>query len=233
MTRKQICRVAVIGAGISGVVSAAHLLQNGIEVVVFERNPAAGGVWYASRTLPLLKLIQCQASRRPTTAGTTISLHQTIHRRPARHNTWITQRACHPQTRAAWVSSQVRCCQTKTTSHVHSPAYDSLKNNVSTPLMRVKLGPWPEGTPDYVSHTVMKEYIQTISQRTGVEDATIYGARVTDVYKKGDAWRVHWTVLRDRAGVVERYQDESVSDSIWDWDVADAISYSLRSLMRS
>lgn len=49
MTRKQIRRVAVIGAGISGVVSAAHLLQNGIEVVVFERNPAAGGVWYASR----------------------------------------------------------------------------------------------------------------------------------------------------------------------------------------
>lgn len=47
MTRRQIHHVAVIGAGISGVVSAGHLLAAGIEVAVFERNHAAGGVWYA------------------------------------------------------------------------------------------------------------------------------------------------------------------------------------------
>lgn len=46
MTRHQIRRVAVIGAGISGVVTAAHLLSAGLEVTVFERNQAAGGVWY-------------------------------------------------------------------------------------------------------------------------------------------------------------------------------------------
>jgi cation diffusion facilitator CzcD-associated flavoprotein CzcO len=46
MTRAQIRRVAVIGAGISGVVSAAHLLDAGLEVVVFERSHAAGGVWW-------------------------------------------------------------------------------------------------------------------------------------------------------------------------------------------
>lgn len=38
-------RVAVIGAGISGVVTAGHLLAAGIQVMVFERNNAAGGVW--------------------------------------------------------------------------------------------------------------------------------------------------------------------------------------------
>lgn len=41
----KIRRVAVIGAGISGVLSAAHLIAAGIEVVVFERNDAPGGVW--------------------------------------------------------------------------------------------------------------------------------------------------------------------------------------------
>lgn len=51
MTRRQIHHVAVIGAGISGVVSAAHLLAAGIDVTVFERNHAAGGVWYALSTL--------------------------------------------------------------------------------------------------------------------------------------------------------------------------------------
>jgi ACS family pantothenate transporter-like MFS transporter len=39
-------RVAVIGAGISGVATAAHLKKEGIEVTIFERSSAAGGVWY-------------------------------------------------------------------------------------------------------------------------------------------------------------------------------------------
>ncbi|KAI0400971.1 hypothetical protein F4802DRAFT_460496 [Xylaria palmicola] len=38
-------RVAVIGAGISGVASAAHLIREGIEVTVFERTAKIGGVW--------------------------------------------------------------------------------------------------------------------------------------------------------------------------------------------
>ena len=38
--------VAVIGAGISGVVAAAHLQKEGVEVTVFERSSAAGGIWY-------------------------------------------------------------------------------------------------------------------------------------------------------------------------------------------
>ncbi|GES58248.1 pantothenate transporter [Aspergillus terreus] len=181
MTRKQIRRVAVIGAGISGVVTAAHLLQNGIEVVVFERNPAAGGVWLHDDRQPLeppFPSIKPSIADQPDTTPGSPNEHVTLKHAPP------------------------------------GPAYDSLKNNVPTPLMRVKLGPWPEGTPDYVSHTVMKEYIQTISQSTGVEGVTIYGARVTDVYKKGDAWRVHWSVLRDRAGVAERYHDESVFDAV-------------------
>lgn len=53
MTRRQIHHVAVIGAGISGVVSAGHLLAAGIEVTVFERNHAAGGVWLYDERKPL------------------------------------------------------------------------------------------------------------------------------------------------------------------------------------
>jgi cation diffusion facilitator CzcD-associated flavoprotein CzcO len=43
-------RVAVIGAGISGVVAAAHLKIEGLNVTVFERSSAAGGIWYALST---------------------------------------------------------------------------------------------------------------------------------------------------------------------------------------
>ncbi len=38
-------KVAVVGAGISGVVAGAHLKAAGIDVTVFERSKEAGGVW--------------------------------------------------------------------------------------------------------------------------------------------------------------------------------------------
>ena len=38
-------KVAVVGAGISGVVTGAHLMRAGLDITVFERNDAAGGVW--------------------------------------------------------------------------------------------------------------------------------------------------------------------------------------------
>lgn len=38
-------RVAIVGAGISGVVAGAHLGLAGLDATVFERNDAAGGVW--------------------------------------------------------------------------------------------------------------------------------------------------------------------------------------------
>jgi cation diffusion facilitator CzcD-associated flavoprotein CzcO len=38
-------RVAVIGAGVSGLAAAKHLKYSGFEVVVYERSSTAGGVW--------------------------------------------------------------------------------------------------------------------------------------------------------------------------------------------
>lgn len=37
--------VAVIGAGVSGVSSAIHLRNAGLNVTVFERGDVVGGVW--------------------------------------------------------------------------------------------------------------------------------------------------------------------------------------------
>lgn len=35
----------MVGAGVSGVVAAAHARRVGLDVTVFERNDAAGGIW--------------------------------------------------------------------------------------------------------------------------------------------------------------------------------------------
>ncbi|BAY93170.1 MULTISPECIES: flavin-containing monooxygenase [unclassified Tolypothrix] len=49
MTVKQVC---VIGAGISGLVSAKTFLEEGYEVTVFEKHKGIGGVWEKSRIYP-------------------------------------------------------------------------------------------------------------------------------------------------------------------------------------
>jgi len=43
---RKVPTVAVIGAGLSGVITAAYLRAAGINVTVFERAKVAGGVWY-------------------------------------------------------------------------------------------------------------------------------------------------------------------------------------------
>lgn len=91
------------------------------------------------------------------------------------------------------------------------PCYESLTNNVSTPLLRTTLNAWPEGTRRYVNHRVLKDYIQDTSRRAGVDAATIYGALVTRVFKNGQKWHVVWSSLREDShtkSVVEHQQTE-------------------------
>ncbi|KAH7398108.1 hypothetical protein BKA64DRAFT_57784 [Cadophora sp. MPI-SDFR-AT-0126] len=49
----KIKSVAIIGAGISGISAAAHLLLAGLDVTVFERSGVLGGVWHYDARRPL------------------------------------------------------------------------------------------------------------------------------------------------------------------------------------
>lgn len=78
-------------------------------------------------------------------------------------------------------------------------------------MMRVKLNAWPEGTPDFVSHSVMKEYIQDTSSKAGVHDITIYGARVKKIVKQGRNWEVAWSRLEQESQGVKEVEQIWVS----------------------
>ncbi|CAG7936280.1 unnamed protein product [Penicillium olsonii] len=154
--------VAVIGAGISGVVTAGHLLASGIQVTVFERSNAAGGVWLYDKRTP----IEAQyPSPRPS-----VSQEYVKDDREGRERTVL----------------------------LHAPpgpCYESLTNNVSTPLLQTTLNDWPEGTERFVRHSVLKDYIQDTAQKAGVDNVTKFGARVDRVRKNGSSWVVHWSTL--------------------------------------
>lgn len=116
--------VAVIGAGISGVCAAAHLLKQGLEVVVFERSAIAGGVWHYDK----------RSARDPSYPNEIPSIGD-----------------YKPTPEQAYSTPPPEDDDSDDFEIAHAPpgpCYAGLKNNVSTREMRVSLGPWPEGTED-------------------------------------------------------------------------------------
>lgn len=92
------------------------------------------------------------------------------------------------------------------------PCYVGLKNNVSTPLLETTLNTFPEGTPDFVSHDVLKNYIQDTAHATGVHGVTQYDTEVQSLVKTGTKWNVETATLNvNNAGVLIRTTSKTVS----------------------
>ncbi|KAH7079526.1 dimethylaniline monooxygenase [Paraphoma chrysanthemicola] len=174
-------RVAVIGAGISGVVAAAHLRKEGVDVEVFERSAAAGGIWVYDERRPLEPAYPSESALQ---AGSTniksesLDLERLIHAPPG-------------------------------------PCYIGLKNNVSTRLLETTLNRFPEGTEDYVSHQVLRDYIQSTAISTGVHERTRYNTEVRNVAKSNNSWLVETSTLEiNNHGIVERRNASSEYDAV-------------------
>ncbi|EXJ70702.1 uncharacterized protein A1O5_05692 [Cladophialophora psammophila CBS 110553] len=172
MAQTKAKRVAVIGAGISGVCSATHLVRHGLEVIVFERSGIAGGVWHfdvrsaADPSYPNELPSKGDYETRPELAFSTP---------PPEDEDSDKREIAHAPP---------------------GPCYAGLKNNVSTREMRTSLLPWPEGTEDLVNQNILEEYIQNIAIKHGVSTITQYHTRVEDVRKHSGEWVVRTTTLQ-------------------------------------
>lgn len=76
------------------------------------------------------------------------------------------------------------------------PCYVGLTNNVGTRMLQTTLNPFPAGTPDFVSHSVLKDYIQDTAVRTGVHEITRYDTEVKNLTKSEDKWVLEATTLK-------------------------------------
>lgn len=188
--------VGVIGAGISGVASAAHLLRQRLNVTVFERSSVAGGVWHYDPKAPAEPPYP---NIRPAAAP------DSNHPNDRSPNGSVSQQECRKFDEVALAHAPP------------SPCYNGLRNNIPTPVMRTTLMDWPAGTSDYVDHGQVEKYIQYLAVRTGAQGHIQYDTRVESVRKNATARDTSWTI---RTRTLRRVGDEGheIVDREWAFD---------------
>ena len=72
---------------------------------------------------------------------------------------------------------------------------------MGTRLLETTLNQFPAGTEDFVTHDVLKDYIQDTATKTGVHEIAQYDTEVKNISKEGAKWIVETATLRsDEAG---------------------------------
>jgi cation diffusion facilitator CzcD-associated flavoprotein CzcO len=192
----QVKTVAVIGSGISGVCTAAHLLKQNLDVVLFERSSIAGGVWHfderpaADPPYP---------NEKPSSSDYIRAIrgengYQTPPKTPdpagdtSKHGVYLDY---------AEAKLPVALSDLEISHAPPGPCYAGLKNNVCLRQMKTTLGEWPDGLEDFVNQRYLEQYIQAVAHSNGVNRITEYNTRVEEVTKtEGKSkWRVHTTTL--------------------------------------
>lgn len=189
--------VAVIGAGISGVCTAAHLLKEGLSVTVFERSSIAGGIWHYDDRVP----------GDPPYPSNTPSLgdYEVSQRGQFSYVTPPSeQRNETPQNQTFRVEANNYLSDLETHFSPPGPCYRGLRNNVPTYLMESSLGQWPEGTEPVVGQRDVENYVQGLAEVHDVNNQTLFHTRVDEVKKThdGSKWELRSVTLeKEELGV--------------------------------
>ncbi|KAK3990140.1 putative monooxygenase [Cladorrhinum sp. PSN332] len=187
--------VAVIGAGISGVCTAAHLLKQGLSVTVFERSGIAGGIWHYDARVP----------EDPPYPSNTPSFgdYQVSQRGEHAYATPPPESPRGDKLDMINTPSPNGIQDNKNVSdlEVHfsppGPCYAGLRNNVPTTLMVSSLLPWPSTAKEFVGQSTVETYIQDLAREHGVNAATLFHTRVDEAGKTpdGSKWEIRSVTL--------------------------------------
>ncbi|KAI8332201.1 hypothetical protein BC941DRAFT_436902 [Chlamydoabsidia padenii] len=184
--------VAVIGAGPSGLAAARALLEQGFKVQVFERNVKVGGIWVYSEPAESKLYIPSATEK---------------------EEEWLDKdklaaNDCKPplnNTNSKYIEEWLQ--------NYHHPAtasYYDLTNNTATPYLGSFDFPWPEGTPYFVSHSVVQDYYQNYAAHFGLKEHIQLNTSLDSLVKKGKKWELTLTrATKENDGVsINQYQAE-------------------------
>jgi cation diffusion facilitator CzcD-associated flavoprotein CzcO len=207
---RPIQKVAVVGAGISGISAAAHLLRSGLSVTVFERSSGLGGVWNYDPRVPNDPPFP---NERPSVGDYTTSAPGSYAAKSASVSTGL-QRCNGPSVAKATALADGIFDAIEVEHAPPSACYYGLKNNIPTSLMNTSLGSYPAGTEEVVGRSVIHEYIKNVFRSTDVDKATLFNTRVEGVSKHiGDgAWIIR-TLSLQKSGESVRHVEQH-----WEFD---------------
>lgn len=160
--------VGVVGAGLSGIVTAAHLLRRGINVTVFERANSPGGAWKFNP----------ETDRDPPFPSI----------RPPKPE-WDEIEGL--QANGLSLEDAVKLFDPP------GPVYADMKSRGSEEIMRTSLEGWPEGKRAPLDHTEVVAYLQKIARDHHVQETIVFRTRVESVLKgpDDDQWQVKTSKL--------------------------------------
>ncbi|KAG1423049.1 hypothetical protein G6F58_003001 [Rhizopus delemar] len=185
--KQRVKKVAIIGAGPAGLPTAKHLLDEGLQVKIFERNAASGGTWIFNEDKPINPEF------------------------PAEIPTKVVKPSL-PPSNAQLPVKQIKRIDEKGVKEEllrltpPTPCYRSLRNNVPTPLLKYKDFDWRKDTPWFTTHEKILEYLQDYSSHFKLDDITEYNTSVEKLTELPN--QSGWNVLTKSATVLHR--DNSV-----------------------
>lgn len=201
-------RIAIVGAGASGVTALKYLLQEEVfkQVTVYEQSANVGGLWQATP-----RLDEEQSFTLPSTVPT---------ERPERP-AWIS--------RTADVSSSDDSDRSADSSVPNSPAttpsrpglmpafvspvYDHLETNIPHSLMRFSDHYFPEDIQLFPKHQMVQRYLEDYARdvrhhikfETQVLDVRLHHTRQHDSEEYRDVWEVQSQDLRTSKHYIDTY----------------------------
>ncbi|KAH8658618.1 hypothetical protein BGZ60DRAFT_334024, partial [Tricladium varicosporioides] len=156
-------KVAVIGAGPSGLAAARRLVYEGLEVIVYERKHQIGGIWLFEQRLP----------------------------RKASFPTEIERHTDQPTTTNSRLAEMEDRDEVQSIFAPPSPCYESLVTNIETSLIRFQGYEHPPDADPYVSHTFVLDYLRQFSELSGVSNLVKCNTSVQRVEKAAEGkWKV-------------------------------------------
>ncbi|OBZ88400.1 Thiol-specific monooxygenase [Choanephora cucurbitarum] len=203
-------KVAVIGAGPSGLPSARHLKEAGIDVKVFERGSSVGGVWCYSELAPLKpKMPTSRISRDIEKQALEVKEEKQKHLFEMTPETMKLLLAKSPP----------------------SACYRDLYNNIATSMFAYPDFPFPKGIPEWCSHEVTQQYFEAYADHYHLTELIEFNTSVDlvtkdqandcweltlskyDVYSSGIVRETRWKETFDGVVVASgRHQDPYVPD---------------------
>ncbi|KAF5346471.1 hypothetical protein D9756_010063 [Leucocoprinus leucothites] len=184
-------RVAVIGAGVGGIIAYRELKQDGFDVHIFERDSLPGGVWHYTEEAPLSPPI-------PNAPIAVADFEPSLPPQDA------------PLPYVEEYDNRTLCALQRRLHRAPKPVWYGLKTNAPVPIQEIRGFPWPDGTEWAVPQAKVARYLRTFASWHGVNTNdnspdVSYNTRVELIQKHLDSSgnQIGWTLTTRQIEVIE------------------------------